>query len=905
MKTFITKTAARLALCAMTLAAAIPAWAEPIEMGNENRVIEAGVEYLIPQYKASSGIYTSPKSSKIYFDGGLTPYSGPEHTESQLVPTTALDNTGLKRWFMGEENTTYYFYTGFAMDNTIFVLYQEEVLEKPLNINYMQPEQNRKVDFNNYPDLQVTFNQDVKLTDGSATITFANRLTNAKETIDVRPTVSGQVLRVPMYNSIKSYLTSGAIQTGDEYVVTVSGLSSLTGMPYEGADANGDAVFTYLCGSLPVVAIQQSVPEKFLSYWAPGAPEGMLTMEFDAPLMDDGKTFVVLGWGNQEGSDGEYYAETIVCQIDGNKLSADFTGKLRTPATMTPMYPDARYNTMLIDVQNIRDEYGVPVASPGQGTTGSYGFLSAYELINRTNVIAEFSPLSGSMLEDVDNINIWMTGLDAITFEGFELTVTGKDNTVSTRTIALSDVKVTPTGTNESEYDFTLPADIKSNAKRVEITLAGIKSLDGYDHNNEVRCIYGGFAITYAEPSNGESFSILEEGMKIMIETNLSEQYPDLYVEYQIVDTDPEDPDPIKKSMSWMNRQADGSYEAELPQSLKLYAGHDYKVEISAWVDEMTRWNNPEECLGTDFLLWKGLTPAYHYSLLTLKEIIPSTDEMINEDLTEITALFDGLVSLGNYDENKGELRTFIVVGSGLTIPFAEVNPVQPMDIEGVEVSNEWHLVLPAGYVASLSSPLEISFTAYDQDGVQLRGNMGAEENSFYNFAWNVAGQYDAVTVEAVGDQDPLGNVKEFKVSHANGVNVSWNLPVEDAIVTRNGEAVAHVADVVYPDIDFSETMTEITLVLDTELTENGDYVLSIPMGYFVIGEQFDVKSSLEVEYKFNIGNGTGIDVIDSEETVTVYNAAGMLLLNHAEKAALQTLNPGLYIINGKKVMVK
>ncbi len=42
-----------------------------------------------------------------------------------------------------------------------------------------------------------------------------------------------------------------------------------------------------------------------------------------------------------------------------------------------------------------------------------------------------------------------------------------------------------------------------------------------------------------------------------------------------------------------------------------------------------------------------------------------------------------------------------------------------------------------------------------------------------------------------------------------------------------------------------------------------------------------------------------------ADETYTVYNAAGILLLNNADAAALRTLTPGLYIINGRKLMVK
>lgn len=902
-KKYIMKTSTFIAALALIGASLGASAAEPIPMGDENREIVAGQPYLIQQYKAASGYYTAPKASIIYVDGlsGTGPYSDPEHRT--LVSVTGLDNTGSSIKFNAEEGKTYYFYTGLAMDDATFVLYQEGVAEKPLSVNFMQPLVDQLVDFNNYPDMEITFNQDVQILKPEATISFANRLTSATETLDVRATVSGQTLRVPMYNVLRPYMASGAIKTGDKFTVTVPGLSSLTGVPYSEADEAGNLVMTFLCGSLPVTVTKQTIPSNFLSYWPAGAPEGMLYMEFDAPLISDGKTYIELGWGNQEG-DGEYYSEIVECKVEGNSLSADFTGKLRTPALMTPAFPNAMYPTMMINVANIRDEYGVPVASPGSGTTGSYSFNPTYTLIERNSVVGDFEPVNGTPLDQVDNVNVYITGLSSFTFDGFLLTYTDKNNNVHTVTVPLSDVEISDATKTDAIYDFALPAEVKAS-KRVEITLDNVVSLDGYDHRFEVRCVYGGFAVLRSRPANDETIATLAADSEIYIETNLADEYPNMYVEYQVVDTDPENPEPIVKSLSWMNRQDDNSYISIVPQEVKLYVGHDYRIEFSAWTDESVRWSEPETTLGMDYIIVKGETPAYRYSLVTLKAISPAEGTVVNADLKEIKLTFDGPVYLGNYEEKDGEeLRTFINVGQGVTMPFAAVTPVDGNESEGHMVSSNWILEVPSDYMAALTSQLEICFTAFDPDGLQLRGNRGYEQNAFYNFAWGTENMYDAVEVKAVGAAE-LGDVKEFTVFNKDGVNVSYNVPLYDAVVTFNGEQVAKVADVVLPDIDFSETMTTITLVLDKALTENGTYSLYIPKDFFVIGEQTDIKSSLEVTYEFTIKNGSAVETVGSDNVFTVYNLEGMRILDGADEAAVRALPAGLYIINGHKVLLK
>lgn len=888
------------------VAASIPAsvMAEPIVMGDENRVIEAGVEYLIPSFKKSSGIYTSPVASRIYLSGAqdFNPYSSPDHTTESLILTNNLDNTGHEKWFEAEEGQVIYFYAPFAMNDNVFVLYQEGVTDKPLEISLLQPVQNERVDFNNFPAITATFNQNIKLANSSAIISFTDRLSGEKMEIPTRATAGGQTLTVSMYNQLRPYMAAGNITNGDEYTVSVAGLTTTTGAPYAGADPDGNVVFTYLCGALPVTATQQFCPEPFMSYWPEGAPEGIFTMEFDADLMDDGKTFVELGWGNMEGNDGEYYAEQIVCKIDGNKLSADFTGKLRTPATMTPMFPNATYSTMSIKLNNVRDKSGMPVASPGQGTIGSYSFLSNYKLVERSLVITEFTPASGSLLSDAKNVNVWISGLKAIRFDGFTLTITDKENKVSTRTIAMKDVDVIYSDENEGEYEFPMPADVLANAKRVEITLSNVVSVDGYDHDNDVRCIYGGFTVLSSTPRNGESLALLAAGSEISIRNNLSATYPSLYVEYQVEDADPSNGNPVVKAATWMNRADDGSYTATVARDVKLIAGHDYKVVFTAWENETTRNISPEENLGSDYIIIKGLTPAYRYSSLALSTTVPAENDVLTDEVSEIRLYFDGYVSLGKY--TGSDLRTFINLGYGEALPFKEVTPIQPIDAEGTTVATEWVLTLPDNYVASLTGPLDISFTAYDQDGLQLRGNEGEEENACYHLSWQVAGQFATAEIAPVGEF-PYSSVSEFTASHEAGINLSWNLPIESAVVMMGDEVVANVSKVDIPEADASEKVTSLTLCLDKTVNVKGKFTLVIPENYFVFGEQTAILTGAAQTIEFEIVEGTGVEAITDATLADVYTATGILLIRNADEDAIRALAPGLYIIGGRKVMIR
>ena len=837
---------------------------DPVPLGNERQVMKSGVTYSYQKYTTCSGVYTAEADGKLIIEGGqdLSVYS--KWTEAggyeDLLTPTAVDVIGSTSYLMVKKDDTLFFYARFPLNSKTVTLFMEGVSDAPLDIKYMQPAQNEIVDFNVYPTMLITFNQNVKLSSRKAMIKFHDRLTDSAAGIEVNASPSNNTLSVPLYNPLKSYIQSGAIKPGDEFSVTLSDLTAESDEKYTDALPDGSATFTFLCGNIPLVAIERYCPDTFLSYWPAGTKEGILTMTFNGNLGQSEGTFCELGWGNQEGEDGEYYVERIPVSIEGNSLSVDFTGKLRTPATMTPLYPTASYSMISVKVVGVVDEHGVPVGSEGSGTVGSYSFGPAYKVVERGNVATEFEPNSGTALDLAKTVSVWISGTNAFTFDGFKLEgeekSTGKTASII---VPMTDVKVISSAANEAEYEFSMPLAVLSDWKSATVTLNNVVSLDGYDHSNDVRATYGGFVITYSEPANGTEFATLSKGTKIMIESNLAKEYPNMYVMYEIIDTDPSNPDPVIKSQSWMNRQEDGSYMAEIYGNYKLMYGHDYKVLVTAWPDENTKNYTPDLDLGSDFFFIKGLTAPYIYSTTALSSLSPEPESVLPSDCNEIVLTFDGLVNLGRTklteeDIKEGrELETFINTGMGTSMAFEAVVPEDPTVENGVTYSNIWKLQFSDGFIAGKDKPIDISFKAYDVEGRLVQGTNGSDELTYFYYFYKVAGQYKEVSVDL---PSPLTSMSEFVVSQELGILPSWSLPLSDAkIYNMKREVVASVNDYRVPEAtgDRDELITSLTLVLDKEITAPGSYVIIIPENYFSIGTEFSAYNSAAVSLPFDI----------------------------------------------------
>ena len=96
----------------------------------------------------------------------------------------------------------------------------------------------------------------------------------------------------------------------------------------------------------------------------------------------------------------------------------------------------------------------------------------------------------------------------------------------------------------------------------------------------------------------------------------------------------------------------------------------------------------------------------------------------------------------------------------------------------------------------------------------------------------------------------------------------------------------------------------EAALKVVEPITANGTYILEVPTGYFRDANSKDIEG---VTLKYIVENETAIEdiIAEGENGWTVYNTAGIKVLETTEADRLEQLPDGIYIINGKKAVVK
>ncbi len=138
---------------------------------------------------------------------------------------------------------------------------------------------------------------------------------------------------------------------------------------------------------------------------------------------------------------------------------------------------------------------------------------------------------------------------------------------------------------------------------------------------------------------------------------------------------------------------------------------------------------------------------------------------------------------------------------------------------------------------------------------------------------------------------------------------------VDEETVCKNYDKVATLKDadgnIVYElqsgDAEYSETEDNaILLSLPEELTAAGVYTLHLPTGFFAF--DYWVRDSYELTLTYTVTGNSGIESPESDRMRIrgdVYNLLGHKVLTDADMQQIRKLPSGIYIVNGKKVMVR
>lgn len=890
-----------LLLAVAILGASAASAADPIDLGE----LELGKGYEIEAYKSYKAKFTPPADGTLKVVNRLLYLFSDEACASEIQGEyKGYQNGGQAYEYSVTASTTIYFYNRFAMNGGTMTLYMDNVAKEPLEISWITPDPGSAFNMANYSDITVKFNREVDFSSLIVEVEKSDATKDSRTFTPSRLNDGSYVIR-----KVADYFTSlinggiaapGAkvsvgmeIKDGDEAVAEIEG--------YPAAEVAGKTLpsFSYSMGSVPAVKVSEKIPAKIYSYYLPGDENAILSMTFDKPLSIGKGTTFTLGYGNLEGEDGAYYYEELPVALSEDKLTiqADLSGKLRTPQTMTPNFASTKYSSIDLRLVGVVDQYGNPVKSEGLGTIGSYSWAPAYEEIERTVIGAEFTPDNGGSLAGVDNIEVYLSPTSKFSFSGFNFTYSDGD---AFKSVVIAKDKATiseesTTNGGSAVYTFAVPAEVKGKSN-ITVTLADLICADGYDHNDDIKAQYDTFVITYADPANGSTLASFGKGDTFTIKTNYTEKYPEMYIVYEIQDMNPDEgKDAIVRTESWFTRQADGKYVATPYGNAKLYAGHTYHVNFTAWASENDK-NYRQPAIGTAYITWNGATPPYIYSDLELSDISPEPESVLSAEDRVITLTFNGLVTMNSE-------TTFINVGMGATAAFESITPVNSED---GQYSDVWQLTVSESFLASLTSYLDISFVATDMNGRRIKGNMGEEENTYFYYTFDYEGAYAEYTLSVDGGEAPFSKVSAFKAASDKGIGFSGNCAADEAyVMDRSREIVAKVSSVSDPVAELGQLNPYLTLTLDNEITTPGVYILIVPANYFTIGEEFSAQKSMAMNFDFEVNGGTQapeIVLTPAEGDVTELPERIEMLVTNYSEFGLGSGVPSLTINDGEPV---
>lgn len=217
-------------------------------------------------------------------------------------------------------------------------------------------------------------------------------------------------------------------------------------------------------------------------------------------------------------------------------------------------------------------------------------------------------------------------------------------------------------------------------------------------------------------------------------------------------------------------------------------------------------------------------------------------------------------------------------------------------------------VTIPAGLFKVNGKPVPDVIATFEYTGgeeqVEITPDFSAPEGTF---------------MEAVKDSE--GNVTGYKVSDVSTISVVFEGHKTAEVFNEYGIRLKTKGSFAYSGVGSIVKRTDAskkaaaraageegtTHIFDVTFpnapTTNGEYELTIQPETFTVDSQAYPKE--QILHNYTLDTSTGVLTITLENKVTVVSIDGKVLLKDADSSALSNLQPGLYIVNGKKTVVK
>lgn len=216
-------------------------------------------------------------------------------------------------------------------------------------------------------------------------------------------------------------------------------------------------------------------------------------------------------------------------------------------------------------------------------------------------------------------------------------------------------------------------------------------------------------------------------------------------------------------------------------------------------------------------------------------------------------------------------------------------------------IDENYKLVPPPGnYVLQLG---EGAFSEFQAGGAPLLA-------APYSFRYTVVAD-PTITEILPASNTELSKLEEVEIRYPNAQYVEENPECAQAITILDEAGLPVEVEVavagggVAPNVEGDEEYTgaKVVLSITPALVEKGKYTLVLPQGFFTCNGKY---ASLEEQAVYSIDGTLGLVSIEGDsDTVTVFTPTGICVLRNAAPDALSTLPAGIYVVNGRKLVVR
>lgn len=268
---------------------------------------------------------------------------------------------------------------------------------------------------------------------------------------------------------------------------------------------------------------------------------------------------------------------------------------------------------------------------------------------------------------------------------------------------------------------------------------------------------------------------------------------------------------------------------------------------------------------------------------------VEPASESVVEKIDVITFSYSGAINLSYAISDKIKIMT----NGGRTLLY-ELGFDDVKRPEGYEGTDKLCIVLDKPITEVGNYTIDVP-SGFFNLGEQFEGGSSRAATIYYE----IAAPHEGLAITA---NPAAGNVTEIPATIVISADCDEagfeNYDLMPTLV--DDKNISYPLDVELDPIDWNA----IDIILKNgAITADGTYTLTIPAGAISDGTG---KSNDEEKIVYIIGTSTGIDniVANAGGKVDVYTINGVSVLRNADAAAVKALKKGLYIINGKKVVI-